>query len=748
MKKILSCFAVLFVCITVAHAQQITKPKLSPLTQRYLHEAGKQNAARVPNYVYKNINNKPYISALIKVDAGVDQSRLKALGVYVGTKAGSVWTAQVPLESVAAFTNLAGIKYIALDAPIFPLMDSARRQTHADSAQQGINMPAGVSGKGVVVGIIDAGFDFNHPAMFDTTYSQYRIKKIWTQKIGGTPPSGFSYGNEMTDTNAMKSLGSDTTILSHGTHVAGIAAGSGYGGSANNSRFRGMAYESDIVLVGIMPAPGQWVAAGESDIIDGINYIFTYAASTGQPAVVNLSWGSTLGPHDGSSLFSEACDALTGPGKLFVCAAGNNGQDTVHLQKSFTSTDTSVSTFVTFSSALDTDHLFTWVDVWGDTGNTFCLNVKLYDTTSAIDSTLVVCLDDNVHDFKLVGSNLDTCYVTITTAISEYNSKPHAFVEFHSRVHDNICLTTTSSTGIVNMWEGYVFPPEGYYGYLKKLGYPWAVSGDVNMTVSDIGSTKSAITVGAYTSKPSFKNIDGTTLSYSATRYKIASFSSLGPTEDNRIKPDITAPGFGVVSSVNSYDTTYNAGGPGYSSVISAYMDVSSGRTFRYAILAGTSMASPCASGIVALMLQLDPTLSPDGAKDIINTTAIKDAFTTALPPTGNTIWGHGKINAYGVINYLVHELSVKNVNMEPMNCFLYPNPNKGTFTLSYTANTSEQLTIEVSDINGRVVSKDTWFVNKGSNAKQISMLTLSKGIYFTKVSSDKGYNVIKTVVQ
>ncbi|MCW3122759.1 MAG: hypothetical protein JWQ38_2251 [Flavipsychrobacter sp.] len=748
MKKIFTCFAVLFAFVAAAHAQHMQKAKLSPLTQRYLQEAAKQNAPRVPNYVYKNINNKPYISALIKVGTGADEGKLKALGAYVGTKAGSVWTVQIPLESVAAFTNIPGISYIALDAPIYPLMDSARRQTRADSAQQGINMPAGVSGKGVVMGIIDAGFDFNHPAMFDTTYSQYRIKRIWTQKSGGTPPAGFSYGNEMTDTNVMKARGSDTVILSHGTHVAGIAAGSGYGGSANNMRYRGMAYESDIVLVGIMPAPGQWVAGGESDIIDGISYIFTYAASTGQPAVVNLSWGSTLGPHDGSSLFSEACDALTGPGKLFVCAAGNNGQDTVHLQKTFTSSDTSVSTFVTFSSALDTDHLFTWVDVWGDTGNTFCLNVKLYDNINAIDSTLIVCLDDNVHDFKLVGTNLDTCYVTITTAISEYNSKPHAFVEFHSRVHDNICLTATSSAGVVNMWEGYVYPPTGYYGHLKKLGYPWAVSGDVNMTVSDIGSTRSAITVGAYTSKPSFINISGSALSYSATRYKIAPFSSLGPTEDSRIKPDITAPGFGVVSSVNSYDTTYNVGGPGYSSVISAYTDPGSGRIFRYGILAGTSMAAPCASGIIAMMLQLDPTLGPDGAKDIINTTAIKDIYTTALPPEGNTTWGHGKINAYGVINYLVHELSVKNLNMEPMNCFLYPNPNKGSFTLSYTANTPEQLTIEIMDISGKVVSRDTWFVNKGGNAKQISAQTLSKGVYLTKVSSAKGYNIIKTVVQ
>ena len=85
---------------------------------------------------------------------------------------------------------------------------------------------------------------------------------------------------------------------------------------------------------------------------------------------------------------------------------------------------------------------------------------------------------------------------------------------------------------------------------------------------------------------------------------------------------------------------------------------------------------------------------------------------------------------------------------MEPMDCILYPNPNKGTFSIDYTSKTQEQLSIEISDIGGRVVSSETWFVNKGGNRKQINMQAFSKGIYFTKVASATGYNVIKTVVQ
>jgi minor extracellular serine protease Vpr len=744
MKKIFRLLVSAICLPVIVMAQDMVKPKLSAYSKLYLDQYGKAGGkqARIPGHVYKQINGRPYLSAFIKVTPNVDEAAMSSLGVLTGTRAGSVWTVQIPVENFPAFANTAGISNIDLDMPITPLLDSARRQTHADSAQKGINLPMPITGSGVVTGVIDAGFDFNHPTMYDSTGTHYRIKRVWTQKIAGTPPTGFSYGNELTDTNAIKALGYDTAILSHGTHVTGIAAGSGYG-SLSNSKFRGMAYESDIVLVGIMPAPSEWTVAGESDIVDGANYIFTYATSVGQPAVVNLSWGSTLGPHDGNSLFSQACDALTGPGKIFVCAAGNNGEDTVHLQKTFTTTDTTVSTFVTFSPSLDSNHQVTWVDVWGDTGMAYCVNIKLYDTSAAIDSTGYVCLADTVRTFYLIGSNHDTCTVVFTETPDEYNGKPHMLISFAGRIHDNICMTTKASAGTVNMWEGYVLPPEGYYGYLKNLGRSWAVSGDVNMTVSDIGCTRSAITVGAYTSKVAFTNISGEGLYYpGASHGRIAPFSSLGTTEDGRIKPDITAPGFALASSVNSHDTSYLTTGTNYSSVISS--DTVAGRVYLYAMLAGTSMASPCAAGIVAMMLQVAPSLTPDEAKTIINTTAIHDLYTGAATSTGNTTWGHGKINAYQAIAYILEHESVASLNTQVMDCILYPNPNHGGFTIDYTDNTQEQLTVQVFDIAGRLLSSQYWQVGKGSNSRKFSMTELPKGMYFVRVSSATGFRTVK----
>ena len=634
-----------------------------------------------------------------------------------------------------------------MDAPVFPSLDAARKYTKADSAQGGYNLPMPMSGKDVIVGVIDAGFDFDHPSFYDTTHSAYRVKKVWNQKIAGTPPAGFSYGNEMTDSNVMRASGYDTAITTHGTHVAGIAAGSGYGSAATNRRFRGMAYQSDLVFVGIMPPPGQWAVAGESDIIDGINYIFSYATAAGKPCVVNLSWGSTIGPHDGLSLFSQACDALTWPGKIFVCAAGNNGEDTVHLHKAFTPINNEVSTFVTFSPSLAADNKRTWVDVWGDTAKTFCLNIKLYDGATAIDSTGNVCIDGTTHNYNLIGSTGDTCFVSVTTVASEYNGKPHAYITFYSKVPDNICLTTKATDGNVDMWEGYVYPPVGYYGALKALGYPWAVSGDVKMTVSDIGCTRSAITVAAFASKLSFTNISGVTLGYGGSFLGIAPFSSFGPSRDGRIKPDIAAPGFALASSVSSFDTSYASTGTNYNAVIAT--TVLGGRTYPYAMAAGTSMAAPCVSGIIAMMLQLDPSLSPDSVKSIINTNAIKDTYTGTIPAAGNTTWGHGKINAYKSLRYMAHILSVQNtLTVDPLDLLLYPNPTKGLFTIDYISKVSEQLTIQVTDISGRVVSTQYWMVSKGQNSRQFQIPSLSKGIYFARIAAGDKCNVVKMAVE
>jgi minor extracellular serine protease Vpr len=479
-------------------------------------------------------------------------SSFEALGVTVGTKAGNIWTVQIPAENVKAFTQLNTIEYIELDEPISLNLDSVVRTTRADSVHGGINLAMPFTGKDVVVGVVDIGFDYTHPTLYDSLGNTYRVKRVWEQRKSGTPPTSYSYGNEIVDSLSMFAAQTDNSTNTHGMHVVGITSGSGRKSNAtSNHKFQGMAFESDIVFVGITPDSSEWKNTGVSSIVDGINYVYQYAATVGKPAVVNLSWGPPLGPKDGTSLFSQAVDALTGAGKLFVCSAGNNGDVNLHINKTFTVTDTTVSTFVGFASYLNTKN--TWVDVWGQSGQSFCAKVSLYNGVETA-TTGFVCLDNQLHRYYLIGANNDTCYVDIVTASSEFNGKPRIIFEFRQPSERQYLLNVQGSNGTINIWNGYVRESSGYYGELTTNGRSWATAGDNNQTTSDFVATHSAISVGAYSSRINFKNISNSNQSYSSytSLKKLVPFSSHGPTADNRIVPDITAPGLAVISSVSS----------------------------------------------------------------------------------------------------------------------------------------------------------------------------------------------------
>ena len=734
------------------NAQNINsyKAKLSPRTKKYLLESAKQDNKEIisSEFIYKKISGKNYLSALLKVNANVDTKRFSDLNILIGTKAGNIWTVQIPTEKLKDFIHLEGLDYIELDEPIFINLDSARHDTHVDSVHQGIGLPLAYTGKNVVAGIIDAGFDFTHPEFMDTSNTHYRVRKAWVQKSNGTPPAGYSYGMELSDSASLWDNGTDVNLFSHGTHVAGITAGSGVGGSTDNHRFRGVAFESDLVLVGIKPDQDQWTTTGVSNVIDGLAYIFNYASSVGKPAVVNLSWGSSMGPHDGSSLFSQAVDNLTGPGKIFVCAAGNNGADNIHLHKAFNANDTLLRTFIGFSSYLSSKK--TWVDLWGQAGKSMCVSVTLYNGSTAGNTTGFICLDDSIHSLILKGSSGDTCFVTITTSASDYNGNPRVFFDFYSKTANKIMVAVKSYDGIINMWTGYVKDYSGYYGNFNNGALSWATIGNKDMTTSDFSTTHSAISVAAYASKTTFTNVDGGFTNYNSYigEGKLAPFSSHGPASDSVTKPDIAAPGLVLASGINSFDTTYNTGGANRVDVVSLYASPVNGRNYSYAMMMGTSMASPMTSGIVALMLQANPALSPQLAKEIIWQTAITDSYTGVIPVNGSYTWGFGKINAYAAVNKTWQSVNIPNIANKELSYMIYPNPNDGNFSLEYNSDRVENIKIEITDLPGKIIFSQTWNVSTGANARTLNIADVEDGIYLTKITSLKGTSVFKMIKQ
>ena len=738
MKKIVLTAALLTCAAMPLFAQKATLPQLSPLTQQYLAAIKQPGVSEgyVPGYVYKIFNGKHYISALLKVNTGFSAEDLQPAGVMIGTKAGTIWTAQIPVESIQAVTRITGISYIQLDEPVSMHLDSARKYTRVDSAQGGYGLPMPFTGKDVVVGIVDIGFDFTNPVFWDTSGTHYRVKRIWEQKAtSGTPPTGFIYGAEIKDTTAMWAAGTDNRIESHGTHVAGIAAGSGFG-STNNKRFRGMAPASDVVLVGILPAQQQWINTGGSDIIDGVNYVYQYAASVGKPAVVNLSWGASFGPHDGTSLCSQAIENLTGAGKIFVTSAGNSGDTKVHIKKTFTAADTLLHTFPTYDPSVKK----TWIDIWGDTAKTFCVKATLINNGVIVGTTGFVCMDNTLHQFGIKGSNNDSCFFSITATPAEFDMKSRAFITLYNRTTDSVFVTVRGTSGTINMWNAYVEAPTGYIEPFSSYNKPWATDGDTLQSLSDNACGKSAIAVGAYSTKLNWRTLGNVTYSYTGVpasqRGNIAPFSSVGPSQDGRMKPDIAAPGFGIVSSVNSFDSSFMPGGANATSLVATYQNTANNRNYYYAMLQGTSMSSPATAGIIALLLQANPHLTPKQVIDVLDQTAIKDNFTGAA--MDNT-WGGGKINAYAALKQVLRTTGIGGVQQNKLACTVFPNPNSGTFTIGFLGEDNTRLQLSVYDVTGRCVLTDSWSANAGYSTHNCSLQSFAKGVYIARISSVSG---------
>jgi len=169
--------------------------QLSPNLRLWLSQ---NNNTHTKELVQFKQGNTLYLSAIVKVNlAQINLQQIVSLGIKIGTKAGDIYTMQIPEKQMVNLTQLKGILYVQLDEPVASNMDPARRSSRVDSVQMGINLPMAYTGKNVVVGIIDAGFDYSHPTFYDTLGNVLRLKRVWEQRKNGTPPTGYNYGNEI-----------------------------------------------------------------------------------------------------------------------------------------------------------------------------------------------------------------------------------------------------------------------------------------------------------------------------------------------------------------------------------------------------------------------------------------------------------------------------------------------------------------------------------------------------------------------
>ena len=381
-------------------------------------------------------------------------------------------------------------------------------------------------------------------------------------------------------------------------------------------------------------------------LYDGIAYIRDYAASVGKPCVINMSLGTQVGPHDGTSSFDRMMDGLHEQhpeGFLVVASAGNDGGFKVHIQKAFSVDDTCI---VSLIAPKNPAAIISTIDLWSTTNSPFEVCLGVIDTVTGNtlarsgwhSSDEVQFYPDSIYMDKIYG--LFTCNGT-----NPINNRQNITVK---AIHyPDSAATYRVAFFIKSTAQAEVHAWSNECNFVSG-GLPGVMEGNSDYTVSEVGGTAhSIITVGAYTTAISWTDIAGGWHNYGTEVLgDLAFFSSHGPTLDLRTKPDICAPGEHIISAINSYNPSIAL------SPNCADYTIFNGDTAYYAAERGTSMSSPATAGIVALWLQQNPQLRYDSALVLLHTSARTDSFTGILPATGSNLWGWGKINPFAGLPY------------------------------------------------------------------------------------------------
>ncbi|MFM6945962.1 MAG: S8 family peptidase [Flavobacteriales bacterium] len=652
---VLSVFCFTSISWAAPRLSQADRQELSCIQNELLRSGGQVTTALKDHYPIYQIDGRWYLSMLGRCNAQFKPEELAAQRILAQKPIAGLLSLKVPLQKLNTLQQLKGLEYLQIAGRISPNLDKAIIDLHADSVHAGLGLPQGYTGKNVLIGVTDWGFDYTHPVFYDTLLQQHRIFAAWDQfKTSGPAPNGFSYGTEYATTQALLAAGGDTANIysygTHGTHVAGIA-----GGAGATSPYRGVAYEAQFLFATFL--------VDEGAVLDAWQWMYQKALAADKRLVINMSWGLYhFGTLDGSSLLSQAITAFSNLGVVFVNSGGNNGNVNFHIKKSFNN-DQIKSRIEFYDYAANPNMWGQSIHAWGEAGQSFenglvitnSSNVALAETpyystsstSSYIDTFLVV--------------NQDTIWYNISAdAAHPLNGKPQMRLRVkNTNTSLRVQLKSQASSGTVHYWNVTELSNNvGNWGMAFLAAGTGTISGDNQNGISEPSCSDDVISVAAYATQYA-------TSSGSLVGGALASFSSKGPRYDGAMKPDIAAPGVAIASAISSF-TDGN-----YTSVATTDFN---NTTYRFAKFSGTSMASPMVAGVAALMLEANPYLSAAQVKEIIMQTARQDNYTGQIPAAGSPQWGAGKINAYAAVQLAVQTLGLEAATPE-LEWSVYPNP-------------------------------------------------------------------------
>ena len=622
----------IMVAIAIATTSIAARNVLSPRSQIMLRSEQQQRSAAMTSCFIKHTDRQVL-------------AELQAMGVVINHEFGNIVTAQVPAGMMPRVAQLARVQSVQTATPMSLCNDEARNASRVNELHE--SAPSPYTGRGVVVGMVDVGIDFNHIEFRDSEGGN-RIKSVYLPEVEGGAKAMIGEnelpGSKYETPEQIASLTTDCDNMSHGTHTTTTAAGS-YTGNG----FYGVATEADIVACAM---PGDKLT--DVNIANSVAYIFDYASRVNRPAVVNMSLSSNVGPRDGTSMLSQAMANVTGKGRVCVLSIGNDGFLRLKARKHFA---TERDTLRTFLENLSKAYVANGeVDVWADnskpykaqlvvydrTKNAVVYGTEWYETTAADDDPLTI----NAADDAFLGKYY-TGEINFASALGD-NGKMELYVNFDLQytctkeeasnyyfglryvASAGTTLTAWSSTSTQLVGNG-------------KSGW---LEGSPDGAISDMATGAGVISVGSYVTKNTIPHLEGEANYNKSAMGDIMYSSSYGIDENGVSQPMITAPGYMVVSAMNRYDTTI----ADQRSQMAAVATID-GSEYMWKEMGGTSMSAPVVTGIVATWMQADSELDAEALKEILAATAIRDEFITE----SNAVrWGYGKIDAMAGLQYIV----------------------------------------------------------------------------------------------
>lgn len=618
--------------MTQTFAQQVQQCPVTPALQKEL------NALR---------DSGDLLPVLIGGDVNVVVPFLKSKNMRIKFTAGSVISAELNAAVIKELCSLPVVSRIDCPkAKLHLLNDVMVIQNNADSAYYG-NWPLeqGYDGSGVIIGVIDAPFDYDHPDFTDSL-GNTRIQFLWDQTLTDSlpAPDDYGYGVECDSASIADGTCPHTDYnywYSHGSGVAGVAASSGNAANA----FRGVAPNADLILVAL-----DFSQDYLSNVVDAVAYIFQKAEQLGKPCVINTSLGAYDGSHDGQDLVTQAIDTMIGaaPGRALVAAAGNGGDAKIHLGYDVSDTTrftwfkklsyTNAVYFQVFADTADFNDVFFSIGADDPAGWHFRGATPEYNVLSdyvlpdgAIDSTSY----DLYDSLTFIGN--------IKTYIQSYGGVYFLEVVITPAFTTYYWRFSTRGAGRFDTWS-----TEGYTGFSDYVVTGLPSEADMpeiaqyrqpDLTQNIVGywqCSDRVITVGSYVNRDTMTNYYGETITLPYTTGTLAQNSSIGPTRDNRTKPDITSTGSMVLTTGSTVLTNW---------LISLGAANNISPDGMHYLQNGTSFASPAVAGIAALYFQKYPDANWLDLKNALLENARQDSITGfALP---DNAWGYGKANAF-----------------------------------------------------------------------------------------------------